>query len=106
MAVERSAELSRLGNLGLSLDEDKAILAKLQAAFVEQQFERDCQARTVYKQCGNRQHIKDHRRRQFDTVFGCVTVRRTRFEFSKCDVVEPAAGALAARSTPELETIK
>ena len=63
-AIDRPPELTRLEDLGLSLDEGKAILAELQATVIEQQFERDRDVRAPCGCCGRRRRINDHRARE------------------------------------------
>lgn len=109
MAIEKPEKLERLEDLGLCLEEGKALLAKLQTLLVTQQVERDQATRTPCAECGQCRGIKDYRLRHFDTVFGRVVVRRARLMCGNqaCRArTERALPELRGRSTPEFDALR
>jgi hypothetical protein len=70
----RSAE-----DVGLQLADAKPILGRLQEIVVSEQLQRYCEAVRPCPRCHRRRHLKDYRRRRFDTVFGRLDVR------ARCD---------------------
>src|SRR5271166_1556741 len=71
----RSAE-----DVGLQLADAKPILGRLQEIVVSEQVQRYCEAVRPCPRCHRRRHLKDYRRRRFDTVFGRLAVRAPRFD--------------------------
>jgi hypothetical protein len=71
----RSAE-----DVGLQLADGKQILGRLQEIVVNEQLQRYCEAVRPRPSCHRRRHLKDYRRRRFDTVFGRLAVRAPRFD--------------------------
>ena len=71
----RSAE-----DVGLQLADSKRILGRLQEIVVSEQLQRYCEAVRPCPRCHRRRHLKDYRRRRFDTVFGSLAVRAPRFD--------------------------
>jgi hypothetical protein len=71
----RSAE-----DVGLQLADAKRILRRLQEIVVSEQLQRYCEAVRPCPRCHRRRHLKDYRRRRFDTVFGRLAVRAPRFD--------------------------
>ena len=73
--IEKSLDDLVAGNIGLSIEDGKAITASLQRHIVEQQcalyapFRRHCQG------CGGTRPIKDYSTRTIRTVHGAVTGR-------------------------------
>ena len=67
IALERPEKLQSLGDLGLRLEEGKAVVAAIQKLLVTQQCERHDETRTHCAECGKRRRIKDYRLRPFDT---------------------------------------
>ena len=65
----RSAE-----DVGLQLADAKPILGRLQEIVVSEQLQRYCEAVRPCPRCHHRRHLKDCRRRRFDTVFGRLVV--------------------------------
>jgi hypothetical protein len=65
----RSAE-----DVGLQLADAKPILGRLQEIVVSEQLQRYCEAVRPCPRCHRRRHLKDYRRRRFDTVFGRLAV--------------------------------
>lgn len=109
MTIEKPEKLERLEDLGLCLEEGKALLAQLQTLLVTQQVERDQATRTPCAECGQCRHIKDYRLRRFDTVFGRVVVRRARLMCGSqaCRAgTERALPELRGRSTPEFDVLR
>jgi hypothetical protein len=109
MVIEKPEKLERLEDLGLCLEEGKALLAQLQTLLVSQQVERDQVTRTPCAECGHCRHIKDYRLRRFDTVFGRVTVRRARLmcKNQACRAgTERTLPELRGRSTPEFDALR
>ena len=50
------------------------ILGRLQEIVVSEQLQRHCEALRPCPRCHRRRHLKDYRRRRFDTVFGRLVV--------------------------------
>ncbi|MGI9336652.1 MAG: hypothetical protein ACR2RL_26165, partial [Gammaproteobacteria bacterium] len=105
MTRNRPETIRRLEDLGLDLEDGKALLADLQAAVVEGQFERDNSARATCLGCGAKRRLKGYRRRTFDTVYGRVTARRARYQCTHCQH-QSEAERLTGRSTPELNSLR
>jgi hypothetical protein len=83
--IEKNFEDLVDGNVGLSIDDGKAVLASLQRYLVQQQysvyilFRRHCQG------CGGTRPIKDCSTRTIQTVYGAVTVQSPRlYPFRHC----------------------
>jgi hypothetical protein len=70
--------------LGLSLEDGKAIVRELQSRMMAVQIEMLEAANSLCIHCGRRKDIKDRRSRQFRTAFGVVRVRCRRFIFCTC----------------------
>jgi hypothetical protein len=115
VAVRRAAVVDRqcLANvpaeLGLTLQEGRAILSGIEQEVVQSQVELQSGAASVCEHCQKRLPIKDIRKRRLDTVFGRVTVSCRRFIRCTCSggtsrSIWPLAswGLLGMkRSTPE-----
>lgn len=108
--IERTDPLSP-ATLGLTLDESKELLAKLQKELVVSQFEHFVQNQRICGQCSTRRTIKDYHNACFKSLFGGVTLRVPRLNKCPCD--SDAAGAntvkingLANWVSPELELIQ
>jgi hypothetical protein len=71
----RSAE-----DVGLQLTDAKPILGRLQEIVVSEQLQRHCEAVRPCSRCHHRRHLKDYRRRRYDTVFGKLVVDAPRFD--------------------------
>ena len=56
------------------------ILGRLQEIVVSEQLQRHCEAVRPCPRCHRRRHLKDQRRRRFDTAFGKLVVRAPRFD--------------------------
>jgi len=67
-------------DVGLQLADTKRILGRLQEIVVSEQLQRYCEAVRPCPRCHRRRHLKDYRRRRFDTVFGRLAVRAPRFD--------------------------
>ena len=61
-------------DVGLQLADAKRILRQLQEIVVSEQLQRHCEAVRPCPRCHRRRHVKDHRRRRLDTVFGRLVV--------------------------------
>jgi hypothetical protein len=97
----RSAE-----DVGLQLADAKPIPGRLQEIVVSEQLERYCDAVRPCPRCHRRRHLKDYRRRRFDTVFGKLVVRVPRFDGCRhCGelfIASPVSELLPDRVSPEL----
>ena len=97
----RSAE-----DVGLQLADAKPILGRLQEIVVSEQLQRYCEAVRPCPRCHHRRHLKDCRRRRFDTVFGRLVVGAPRFDGCRhCGerrVGSPVSELLPERVSPEL----
>ena len=83
-SVERHASGIGLEEIGLELEEGKAMLRKVQARIVQTQVDVLSAAHRRRFQCGRNQRVKDLRTRTARTVFGTVEVSCRRYFRSKC----------------------
>ena len=106
--VERP-ELTSEADLGLTHDDGKYLLPRVQAEVAQEQVRtliskiRPCLA------CGRLRSIKEHRRRRLDTVFGHLRIHAPRFEACVCGrsaASSPMAALFPHRSTPELRHLQ
>jgi hypothetical protein len=101
----RSAE-----DVGLQLADAKPILGRLQEMVVSEQLQRYCEAVRPCPLCHHRRHLKDYRRRRFDTVFGRLAVRAQRFDGCRhCGerrITSPVSELLPERVSPELRHLQ
>lgn len=106
--IDKSDERLRSGDLGLSIDDGKKIMAALQAAVVTQEAEAYTLFRRVCPDCHSLRPVKDYTTRRIRTVFGTVEVRNPRWML--CQDCHPGMDAAFAplkeicpdRATPEL----
>jgi hypothetical protein len=103
--IARPGDLGDIANLGLTMTEGKLVLAGLQQEFVAgQDREHAAVCRPGCRICGGVCCVKDYRKHQVATLFGCVTVRLARFCCARCGVIEAGnEWPLHCRSTPELD---
>ena len=92
-------------DVGLQLADAKPILGRLQEIVVSEQLQRYCEAVRPCPRCHRRRHLKDYRRRRFDTVFGKLAVRAPRFDGCRhCGeglIASPVSELLPERISPE-----
>ena len=113
LAVIERRDLS-VSNLGLTLSESRALLAKLQGALVSQQVAGWMAGQTNCPRCGSTLAHKDSRTIALRTVFGKVLLQSPRLWSCRCAVaagaarhsVSPLCKALPSRATPELEYLQ
>ncbi|MGI4942863.1 MAG: ISKra4 family transposase [Janthinobacterium lividum] len=114
VTFSRPRVVSTLTEVGLVLDESKALLARLQASMLCGQVAAYAAHHRVCTACGVRQPLKDRRTRRLQTRFGTVEVEALRFKLCRCRQPAPMAGVtvssvctlLTARCTPELERVQ
>ena len=114
VTFSRPAVVSTLAEIGLMLDETKALLAKLQASMLYGQVVEHAAHHRACAACGVLQPLKDRRTRRLQTLFGTVEVEAPRFKVCRCRrpaamaevVVSPVCALLTARCTPELERVQ
>jgi len=77
---ELTKDLGRLsdGEIGLSIDDGKVIMAHLQQFVLKQQCEAYVLTSRFCADCSKFRRIKDHGKRKIRTVFGCVEVSNPR----------------------------
>ena len=106
--IERP-ELTSESDLGLTHDDGKYLLRRVQAEVAQEQVHaliskiRPCLA------CGRLRSIKEHRRRRLDTVFGHLRIHAPRFEACVCGrsaASSPVAVLFPHHSTPELRYLQ
>ena len=83
-SVERPASGIGLEEIGLDLEEGKAVLRKVQARIVQTQVDVLSAAQRRCFQCGRNQRVKDFRTRIARTVFGTFQVSCRRYLRCKC----------------------
>lgn len=106
--IDKNDERLRDGDLGLSIDDGKKIMATLQAAVVTHEVEAYTLFRRVCPDCQTLRPVKDYTTRRLRTVFGTVEVRNPRWLL--CRDCHPGMDAAFAplkeicpdRATPEL----
>jgi hypothetical protein len=106
--VEREATGIGPEEIGLTLEEGKAVLSQIQAGVIHRQVEALQAAHRKCFQCGRKQRIKDRRRRCLRTIFGVVRVSCRRYLRCRCQggervTVWPLHGRQASGTTPELQ---
>lgn len=97
--------------LGLKLEQGKAILAQLQGSILRSQIEEISAASRLCPRCGLSRPVHDYRTRVLDTLFGRFRLRILRRRKCACrlgegDVLSPFAQVLRDRATPELKTLQ
>ncbi|WP_246763607.1 ISKra4 family transposase [Rhizobium sp. 007] len=106
--VDKSWERLFDGDIGLSIDDGKTIMAALQSAVVSHEAETYSLFRRVCPDCHTLRSVKDYTTRKVRTVFGAVKVRNPRWML--CEKCYPGMVAAFAplkeicpdRATPEL----
>lgn len=97
-------------DVGLRLADSKQILGRLQEIVVGEQLQRHCEAMRPCPGCHRQRHVKDHRRRRFDTLFGRVSLRVPRFDGCRhCGerhITSPVSDLLPERVSPELRHLQ
>lgn len=101
-------------NVGLLLDDAKALLKRLQEAIVQDQVGEAIEARRKCDGCGKQRAIHDDRGRVLDTLFGRIRVKWPRLRRCLCQPAGIAksgpqsalAGLFSDRATPELRRLQ
>jgi hypothetical protein len=97
-------------DVGLQLADAKRILGRLQEIVVSEQLQRHCEAVRPCPRCHRRRHVKDHRRRRLDTVFGRLVVDAPRFDGCRhCGerrITSSVSELLPERVSPELRHLQ
>jgi hypothetical protein len=102
-SVERPASGIGLEEIGLKLEEGKAVLRKVQARIVQTQVDVLSAAHRRCVRCGRNQRVKDLRTRIARTVFGTVRVSCRRYCRSKRGGLEAVrAPPLVGQSESEI----
>ena len=94
-------------DIGLTLDEAKALLGELQRVVVEKQIEHYVAERRHCSHCGRGRRLKGYRRVQFRTAFGDVELRSPRLYRCRCEpdderTFSPLSDLLGDHVAPEL----
>jgi hypothetical protein len=93
-------------DVGLQLADVKPILGRLQEIVVSEQLQRYCEAVRPCPRCHHRRHLKDYRRRRYDTVFGRLVLGAPRFDGCRhCGerrITSPVSELLPEQVSPEL----
>lgn len=117
-ALERDLSSHDPGDLGLRLAETKELLQTLQTHLLQDQVQQLSAIERPCSSCGSRRSLHDYRRRQFDTLFGRVTLRQPRWRPCACQQTgakrEPDRGSdqsrisplIGVRATPELVRVQ
>ncbi|NRP21997.1 hypothetical protein LPJGGPFB_05256 [Ensifer adhaerens] len=110
--IDKSWERLFDGEVGLSIEEGKKIMAALQSVVVSHEAETYSLFRRVCPDCHTFRPVKDYTTRQIRTVFGTVEVRNPRWMLCR-DCHPGIAGAFAPlkeicpdRATPELMELR
>ena len=106
---ERTIDELAPENVGLSLDDGKDLLHKLQQVVIGAQSEEVCARRRFCSRCHRRLPLRDYRKRKVDTVFGTVAFRSARIVSCPCEppyyleiAYCPMSSYIPERATPEL----
>ena len=104
--IERPDGALPIDELGLSIEDAKAILAALQVAVVETQARDLARRRRPCPCCGAPRRLKDHRTIRVRTPFSKLAVPSPRYRWCGCEpasgVAAPVVAALPERVTPDL----
>jgi hypothetical protein len=97
----------RLDTLGLTLNEAKTVLERIQQQLVEQQTAEYLCTQRHCSDCGNKRYHKGEHRVTIRTLFGKLRLKSPRFYHCQCKpsltrTFSPLAERLPERSTPEL----
>lgn len=109
--IEKSLDDVTAGNLGLSIDDGKAILASLQRHFIERQCALYVLLRRRCQGCDGTRPIKDYSTRTIQTAYGAVTVESPRlYPGRRCTpgfdfTINPVSELCPDRATAELMTL-
>ena len=108
--IERTGPL-QAGTLGLTLEESKHILAKVQKELVETQLQCYVQEQRICTECGSLLMIKDYHTVCFKSLFGGVSLRVPRIYGCSCEGQETQAHTIKIDGlvnwvSPELEYIQ
>jgi len=103
-----------LEQLGLTLEEGRALLAAAQSALISSHTEQWLATQDYCRRCCTPLYHKDSRSIVVRTVFGKITLQSPRFWSCECDrsqgfrryTVSPLSQALPKRITPELEYLQ
>jgi len=93
VTFSRPAVVSTLAEVGLVLDETKALLAKLHASMLCGQVAAYAAHHWACAACGELQPLKDRRTPRLQTLFGRVEVEAPRFKVCRCRPSAPMAEA-------------
>ena len=89
MAVDRLGDLGDIAALGLTLAQDKRLVARVQQEIVTVQSRDQAVRRPLCRSCGIACQVKDYRPNQITTLFGQVMLRLPRF---RCGGAEAGHG--------------
>ena len=115
---KRTEELRRLSlsdqchsELGLKLEQGKALLAQLQGSILRHQIEEISAASRTCPCCGHARPVHDYRTRVLDTLFGRSSLmvprrRKCACRAGKSDLLSPFAEVIRDRATPELKMLQ
>ena len=106
--VERP-DLASEADLGLTHDEGKYLIRRLQAEIAQNQVEALIAKARPCPCCRRLRSVKEHRRRQIDTMFGHLRIHAPRFEACACGrsaASSPVASLFPHRTTPELRHLQ
>ena len=106
--IERPA-LTSEADLGLTHDDGKDLILQLQAVIAQDQVRAFISKARPCSCCGRLRSMKEHCRRQIDTVFGHLRIHAPRFESCVCGRSvgsSPMAVLFPHRSTPELRHLQ
>ena len=110
--VRRNVDQPHLKDFGLTLEEGKAILQRVQAEQTQFQVEQCGMRDRECTGCERRRAIHDYRKRSIHTLFGVCQVRAPRLRPCSCLAPHDTAPAsrlmalMAGRTTPELERVQ
>jgi hypothetical protein len=107
MAISRPDGLGEIANLGLTLDEAKLLLAKVQQQVVAAQAHHHAMFRPDCQLCGRPYHAKGWRPHQIATLFGEVRVKLPRLACAGCGCGDTGINWPShCRSTPVLNELQ
>jgi hypothetical protein len=96
-----------LAQLGLTLDDSKALLAGVQRHLIQARVAEYCALRRRCSRCRHLRPLKDTRARRLNSLFGTVDVLAPRFKPCRCAIMaqstlSPASELMPDRCTPSM----
>ncbi|WZU61978.1 ISKra4 family transposase (plasmid) [Providencia rettgeri] len=99
LTLQKTAEQDE--PLGLSLNESKTLLNRVQLAVIQAQSQSYMQAHRECPHCHQRRQIKDHQTRHYHTLFGVIPIKGLRLYRCHCETNNTKSVSLLSEWIPE-----